>query len=91
MDIKVDDHFLRPYEYGWELHQAYLGYKKKGSKRVSCTRHRLSYWPTLKHACIGLLDTLNRESAGAADIVSEINRNTDRIISAIGGNDDNCD
>jgi hypothetical protein len=83
--IKVDDHFLKPYEYGWELHQAYDGYTKIDGLKQPCIKHRVTYWPNLKHACIALSDLLNRKSAGEPDILSAIRHNTDRIIAAIEG------
>jgi hypothetical protein len=82
--IEIDGYKIKQYECGYELHTPYDGYKKSGRSRVACTKHRVTYWHTLKHACIALLDTESGKCNTASIIIAKMDECTSRIISAIG-------
>lgn len=80
--LEIDGYKIKRYRYGYELYEPYEGKTKINGIESKVTKHRLTYWPTLKHACVALLDRQAGKIDGVPMIVRKIEECTQWIIAA---------
>ena len=81
--IKIDGYKIIQYSSGYELHEPYQAKSKINGIETKTTKHRVTYWPTLKHACMKLLDVKSGKYHGVSQIVNKMEECTRRIEQAI--------
>lgn len=79
--IEIGDFRIKQYQFGYELHIPYKGFVKSDGLRTKKTKHRVTYWPNLKSACVALLDREYGETdSGRRDDIQSI---IDKIDEAV--------